>query len=50
MIDRVGQFLVNNGVVDEAAILEALTIQKKRSCKGFSDPETKLTADWRNIV
>ena len=31
MIDRVGQFLVNNGVVDEAAILEALTIQKKKS-------------------
>jgi hypothetical protein len=29
MIDRVGQFLVNNGVVDEAAILEAFTIQKK---------------------
>lgn len=31
MIDRFGQFLGNNGVVDEAAILEALTIQKKRS-------------------
>ena len=50
MAERFGQFLINHGIVDEAAVLESLNIQKKIKLNPHITERDKLLFQEKKLV